>query len=175
MQGNKNRNRLGKLADYLITPYYYTLDLLPSPLFSVDILDSQTSAHNVSTGRCQSENSHMIQITSLRKSILLGEFWSNIYLKNKVQQNLSPEIEDHNMRLIYECDCDKFKLQFSRNAIIGCVLLKSLVAMDPNNSLEENIHKDTVGYGGLFMMIINSQREDHSENEGTILRISQKI
>ena len=46
-QGGNNKC-LGKPEDDLITPNEYKLDLLPSPLFLVDILDSQISANKVS-------------------------------------------------------------------------------------------------------------------------------
>ena len=53
MQGNKKRKVLGKTADDLITPNEYTLDLLPSSLFSVDILDKKILANNIPVGRYQ--------------------------------------------------------------------------------------------------------------------------
>ena len=57
MQVNKKSNFSEKHADNIITPNEYILDILPLPLFYVDILDSQISANNVSAGRCQHENS----------------------------------------------------------------------------------------------------------------------
>ena len=59
----------GKPAYDLITPNEYTFDLLPLTLFSVNILDSQISANNVSAGLHQHEKSHIIQNTYLGKSI----------------------------------------------------------------------------------------------------------
>ena len=76
---------------------------------------------------------------------------------------------------MYESDCDKFKLKLARNTVIGCNGLKSLVTLDPYNSLEADIHKYLVGSRGGFVLVINSQREDHSENKETILGRSQKI
>ena len=64
-----------KLEDDIITPNEYTLDLITSPLFYVDILYLQISSNNVSAGRCQHKNYHMIQITSLGNSMWGGEVW----------------------------------------------------------------------------------------------------
>ena len=173
-QGNKKSNE-------------YKLDLLPSPLFSVDFLDSQISANNVSAGRRRRENSHMIQITSLDNSIWRGEVWSKISFKIKVDKTflrcprkgvpftLHPAIEDINTRVIYESGCDKVKLRFARNTAIGCDGSKALVTLDPYNSLEADIHKDLVGSGGAFTLVIDARREDHYENEETIFGRSQKI
>ena len=72
MYGNKKSNVLRKPADYIIMRNEYTLDLLPSPLFSVDILDSQISANGISLVQCWHGNSHMIHITSLDKFIWRG-------------------------------------------------------------------------------------------------------
>ena len=69
------------------------------------------------------------------------------------------------MRVMYKSDCNKVKLQFVRNAVIGCDGSRALVTMDPYNSLEANIHKDLVGSGGAFMLVIDVRREDHSENK----------
>ena len=60
------------------------------------------------------------------------------------------------MRLMYESDCDKVKLQFGRNTVISSGVLKSLVTIDPYDSLEDDIHKDLVGSRGSFVMVINS-------------------
>ena len=60
------------------------------------------------------------------------------------------------MRLMYESDCDKVKLQFGRNTVIGCSGLKSLVVMDTYNSLQGNIHKDLFGYVGAFILVIDA-------------------
>ena len=40
--------------------------------------------------------------------------------------------------------------------------------MDSYNSLEANIHKDLVGFGGTLLMVINSWHDDDSKNEKTI-------
>ena len=85
-KGKVYTNRMSKPADDIIMPNEYTLDLLPSPLFSGDFLDSQISANNISAGRPWRENSHMIQITSLDNSIWKGEFWSKMYFKKKVNK-----------------------------------------------------------------------------------------
>ena len=47
--------------------------------------------------------------------------------------------------------------------------------MDPHNSLKYYTHKDVVGYGVIFMLKIDAQREDHSKNGETIKGISQTI
>ena len=47
--------------------------------------------------------------------------------------------------------------------------------MNPYNSLEADIHKDLVGSRGKFALVIDDRREDHSENEETILGRSQTI
>ena len=60
---------------------------------------------------------------------------------------LHPEIEDLNMQVIYDSDCNKIKLQFMWNAVIGYYRSKDIVMMDPYNLLEDDIHKDIVGYG----------------------------
>ena len=41
MQVNKKSHGLVKTADDLITPNEYTLDIIPLPIFSVDIYDSE--------------------------------------------------------------------------------------------------------------------------------------
>ena len=86
-QVNKKRNHLGKPEYYIITLNEYILDLLHSPLFYVDILDSKIPDKNVSSGWHRNENSHMIHITSIEKSIWQGEVWSKIYFKIKVGKN----------------------------------------------------------------------------------------
>ena len=73
--GIQKINHLGKPAGDIITPNEYTLDMIPSPLFYVDILDSQISDNNVSAVRSWHENSHIIQITSLCESICQVEVW----------------------------------------------------------------------------------------------------
>ena len=75
IQGNKKIHCLGQDVDIIITPNEYTLDMIASPLFSVHILNSQISANNVSAGRFQHENSHMIHIMSLGNSIWRVEVW----------------------------------------------------------------------------------------------------
>ena len=47
----KNIKLLIKYADNIIKPNGYTLDLIPLTLFSIDILDWQISANNVSVGQ----------------------------------------------------------------------------------------------------------------------------
>ena len=64
-QGNKKSNCLDKHENDLIKPNEYTLDLFVLTLFYVDILDSQLSAKNISTGHHWHENYHTIQITSI--------------------------------------------------------------------------------------------------------------
>ena len=76
---------------------------------------------------------------------------------------------------MYESDCDKVKLQFAINVVIGCNGSNAIVIMDPYNSIEAIIYKGLVGYGGMFMLVINDWHEGHSENEETILGRSQKI
>ena len=70
---------------------------------------------------------------------------------------------------MYEHDYDKVKLQFERNTVIGCDGTRALVTMDLYNSFKPGIHKDLVGFGGAFMLVINAWREDHYENEETFL------
>ena len=60
--------------------------MLPPPLFSVDILDSQISDNNVSVGKCRHEKYDTIQITYIENFIWQGEVWSNIYFKIKVNK-----------------------------------------------------------------------------------------
>ena len=67
--GGVNKNCLEKPADDIITPNEYTFNLLLLTLFSIDILDSQILANNVSAGRHRHENYHMILIESLDISI----------------------------------------------------------------------------------------------------------
>ena len=68
-------------------------------------------------------------------------------------------IEYFNTRVIYESDCEKFKLRFARKTVIGCDGSKALVKMDPYNSLEYNTYKDIVVPIGAFTLVINAQRE----------------
>ena len=88
-QGEKKSNCLVKPANDLITTNEYTLDLIPSPLFSVYILDSQIPANKFSAGCHRHEKSHMIQNMSLDNSIWRGEVWSKIYLKIKSGKTFS--------------------------------------------------------------------------------------
>ena len=90
--------------------------MLPSPLFSVDILDSQISANHSSAGRCQHENYHMIHIMSIGNSVWRGWFWSNISFKIKFNKTflciprkgmylmIHPEIEYLITQVMYESD-----------------------------------------------------------------------
>ena len=55
---------------------------------------------------------------------------------------------------MYESDCGKVKLKFTRNTVIGFYIPKTLVKMDPSNSLEADIHEYIVGSGGAFMLVI---------------------
>ena len=87
---------------------------------------------------------------------------------------LHPQIKDLNTLVMYESDCNKAKLKFARNTVIGCDRLKELVMMDPYNSLEVDIHKDIVGSICVFMLVIYARHEDHSKNV-TILGISPTI
>ena len=75
---------------------------------------------------------------------------------------LHPEIEDLNTRVIYEFECDKVKLKFARNTVIGWDGSKALVTMDSYNSLEADMHKDLVGSGGAFMLAIDARHENRS-------------
>ena len=83
IQGGKKINCLVKPEYNIIFPNEYTLDLHPSPLFYVDILDSKISTNNVFVGRRLPEKFHMINITSLIYSIGHGEVWSRMYFKIK--------------------------------------------------------------------------------------------
>ena len=57
---------------------------------------------------------------------------------------------------MYESDCNKVKLQFKRNAVIGCNRYKALVNMDTYNSLEADIHKDPFESGDAFILVIDT-------------------
>ena len=70
-------------------------------------------------------------------------------------------IEYFNTRVIYESDCEKFKLRFARKTVIGCNGSKALVSMDSYNSLKAYIHKDLVVSIGTFTLAINAQSEYH--------------
>ena len=76
---------------------------------------------------------------------------------------------------MYKSDCDKVKLKFTRNTVIGCNGLKALVKMDPYNSIKYDTNRDLVGSGGAFMPVIDAWNEDHSENEETTFGRSQTI
>ena len=84
-QGIEKRNSLGKPKNYPITSNEYILDLLPVPLFSVDILDSQALANIVSVGNNRHENSHMIHIMSIDNSIWRREVYLKMYFKTKIR------------------------------------------------------------------------------------------
>ena len=88
---------------------------------------------------------------------------------------LHPLIEDLNTQVMYESDCEKVKLQFAWNTIIVSDRLKALVMMDPYNSLEADIHKYLVGYGGALILVNCYRREYHSEIEVNVLGCSQTI
>ena len=117
--------------------------MLTSSICFVDIFESQISNINISAGRRWHVKSHMIQITSLDESVYKVEVWSNIYFKIKVDKNflrslrkgvfftLHTAIEDANMRVMYESDFNKAKLQLSSNTVIGYNGSKSLVMIDP--------------------------------------------
>ena len=76
---------------------------------------------------------------------------------------------------MYDSVCNKTKFQLGRNAVIGYNGSKTLVMMDPYNSLKSDIHQDLVGSGGLFILVIDTQREDHFENKEIILGGYQTI
>ena len=96
--------------------------MIPLPLFSGDVLDSQISDDDISAGRRWRETSHMTHIKSLYKFIWKGDIWLKIYFKIKFNKTFlyslrkgvpfafHPEIEDFNTRLMYDSDCDKVKL-----------------------------------------------------------------
>ena len=52
-------------------------------------------------------------------------------------------------------DCDKVKLQFTRNTDIFCNRSKALMTMDPYNSLRSDINKDLFGSGDAMVGIDN--------------------
>ena len=79
------------------------------------------------------------------------------------------EIEYLNTRVMYESDCDKAELQSARNMVIGCERSKAPVTVDPYNSPKADIYKDIFGPRGSFILVIDAQREDYSENEETVL------
>ena len=57
--------------------------------------------------------------------------------------------------------------------VIGCKGSKDLVTIDPYNSFESDIYKNIVVSGGACIMLIDAWCEDRSENEETILVLSQ--
>ena len=61
---------------------------------------------------------------------------------------------------MFVSECDKFKLLFTRNRVIGCIRLKDLVTMVPYNSPKTDIPKDQVGSRGTFTLIINAKHDD---------------
>ena len=70
---------------------------------------------------------------------------------------------------MYDSDCDKVKLKFISNTVIGCNIPKALLTMDTHNSLEAYIHTYLVESMESFMLVIDAWREDHSENKEAIL------
>ena len=59
------------------------------------------------------------------------------------------------MRVMYESDFNKAKLQLSRNVVIGYNGSKEIVAM-AYKKLKSDIDKDLVGSRGLFVLIVDS-------------------
>ena len=57
------------------------------------------------------------------------------------------------------------QVAISKNTVIGCDVSKVILTIDPYNSPETNIHKDIVGSGGEFKLVIYDQREEHYENK----------
>ena len=74
--GNQKEHCLERSTNDIIAPNEYILDLLPLPLFYVDIMGSQISAR-------WHENSHMIQIMSLEKNPFDEERSGRRYFENK--------------------------------------------------------------------------------------------
>ena len=60
---------------------------------------------------------------------------------------------------MYESDCDKVKFQFTRNTVIWCNRLDTLVNIDIYSSPKANINKDLVVSIGSLMLLINDWRE----------------
>ena len=58
---------------------------------------------------------------------------------------------------MYESHFYKVKLAFTRNAVIVYNRLNALVTMYTYNSLESSVHKDIVGSGGAFMVVIDAR------------------
>ena len=85
--GKQKYNFKGKPANDLIIPNEYTFDLIPLPLFYVDILDSQISAHIFYVGQHWHEKYHIIQIIYLDNSIWQGKVWSKISFKINFYKN----------------------------------------------------------------------------------------
>ena len=75
---------------------------------------------------------HLVR-RGLVKYIFQNKTQQNLYPYSKEEYafKLHPEIEDLNTRVMYESDCDKVKLQFARNKVIGWDGSKALVTMDP--------------------------------------------
>ena len=57
---------------------------------------------------------------------------------------------------MYDSDCDKVKLKFISNTVIGCNIPKALLTMDTYNSLEADIHTYLVGFRESFMLVIDA-------------------
>ena len=68
----------------------------------------------------------------------------------------SSKTEYLNTQVMYESYCNKVKLKFARNAVIGCGGTKQLVMMDPYNTLEAEINKDIFGYRGALILVTNA-------------------
>ena len=56
---------------------------------------------------------------------------------------------------MYESDCNMVELKFIRNVLIGCNVSKSLVTMDPYNSLIADSYRYIVGSRGTFVLSID--------------------
>ena len=65
---------------------------------------------------------------------------------------------------MYEYDCDKVKLQFIINTVIGCYISKYLGMKDPYNSQKFNINEDILRFRGALMLVIDARHEYHYEN-----------
>ena len=69
---------------------------------------------------------------------------------------LHSEIEYLKTQVMYDSDSDKVKLEFARNTVIGCNVLKDLLEINPYNSLKANMYQDLVGSQCAFVLLINS-------------------
>ena len=65
---------------------------------------------------------------------------------------------------MYDSDCNKVMLQFTRNAVFVCNVSKALVTIDTYKSLDVDIHKDLVTPRGAFTMRIYAGRKNHDGN-----------